>query len=207
MEPVTEELERLARLHASGDLTDTEFEVLKAHVLENMTPSSIDQTEHPGATPASTGEAARSLEAHEIPVSSTDNQPVESAAEKPRAGLHHDEGSTGRSAAAAVRPNGGPKKGYLPALLVVGVVALVAVFVIQNSAEDSEMPSEYNPYCEASDGCFDNYQAPSSGNSRRTTTTQRYVTHIECIQGYGDYGRAYYWSDGTRTTEFGLAYC
>ena len=48
MEPVGEELERLARLRASGDITEAEFEVLKARVLEGVSaeepdPPAIDQ--------------------------------------------------------------------------------------------------------------------------------------------------------------------
>ena len=48
MEPVGEELERLARLRASGDITEAEFEVLKARVLEGVSaeepdPAVVDQ--------------------------------------------------------------------------------------------------------------------------------------------------------------------
>jgi hypothetical protein len=48
MEPVGEELERLARLRASGDITEAEFEVLKARLIEGVAaeepdPAVIDQ--------------------------------------------------------------------------------------------------------------------------------------------------------------------
>jgi uncharacterized protein YjbI with pentapeptide repeats len=47
----------------------------------------------------------------------------------------------------------------------------------------------------------------SSGESSRTTTTQRYVTRTQCNQGYGDFTRKLFWSDGNVTTETGLAFC
>ena len=48
MEPIGEELERLARLQLSGDITEAEFEVLKARVLEGVSaeepaPPAVDQ--------------------------------------------------------------------------------------------------------------------------------------------------------------------
>lgn len=202
MDSVGEELERLVGLYERGDLTGAEFETLKAHLLNAPDTVFLESESRAELGETSTEPVGGPLEGFETAVTEEETRPSESESEVRR-----------RAAALSeLPPLSAPRQSgfggrHLMAIVAIGVAVVVAIVFIQRGGEDEEKWPGYNPYCEAADGCYEDQRAPSSDNSRRTTTTQRYVTHVECRQGYGDFTKVYHWSDGRTTSEYGLAYC
>jgi hypothetical protein len=202
MEPVGEELERLAGLRASGHLTEAEYEALKARILSGLIEEDSVESESPDDEP---------LNEPAAPGTEDDVEVEPPVVEPPTTDPFGAEDVQATKASEADRPTQSSEVGvgparatntsrYLLAFALVGVAALVAIVVIQNRDDDNQW-REYNPYCEASDGCYDTNQTPSVGQTPssglvpvdfwpvvdETTCISRGTGVMNCLVGIGNY--------------------
>ena len=238
-----EELERLARLQASGDLTNDEFQALKARLLKGLLheetaspvveePSAIGN--EPGPDPV--GETpTREPGAEELPaIANNEPEPVARPAveaESLRGDLrsrarsrYNDDPLTvlrrQRNIVTELDTVRKPKKiSRFVIVLILGVAVTGGVLLLQDRSGEggrSGMSPDYNPYCEAADGCYENDDSrpakdtgrtTNTQQTRRTTTTVRHVTQSSCHFQIDDWTRMSFWSDGTTTYEMHLPFC
>ncbi len=239
-----EELERLARLQASGDLTNDEFRALKARLLKGLLPEETASpiVEEPPAIgnepgPDPVGETpARGPGVEEPPaIADNESEPVARPAVEAESLLG------GRRSRARSKYNDNPftvlrrqrdivteqdtvrkpKKisRFVITFLVLGVAVTGGVLLLQDRSGEGGRPGmspDYNPYCEAADGCYENDNSrpakdtgrtTSTQQTRRTTTTVRHVTQSSCHFQIDDWTRMSFWSDGTTTYEMHLPFC
>ena len=239
-----EELERLARLQASGDLTNDEFQALKARLLKGLLPedSASPVVEEPSAIgnepgPDPVGETpTREPGAEELPaIANNEPEPVARPAveaESLRGDLrsrarsrYNDDPLTvlrrQRNIVTELDTVRKPKKiiRFVITFLVLGVAVTGGVLLLQDRSGEggrSGMSPDYNPYCEAADGCYENDDSrpakdtgrtTNTQQTRRTTTTVRHVTQSSCHFQIDDWTRMSFWSDGTTTYEMHLPFC